>query len=157
MSARKLLALLVVVMLGLLLICPTALARPEMPLRDVSGSSFTTNPDEDDEDPDDPNGSKDGDDDNWDKSTIKGHTVAESYGGRSGVGMGVDSSSSEDVLSRMEAALKLDDLAGALQEAEALPESAAVEMEGWLAQVRERAGALQAFKNWRGALEVSEE
>lgn len=65
--------------------------------------------------------------------------------------------SADAVLSRVEAALKLDDLAGALQEAEALPESAAVEMEGWLAQVRERAGALQAFKNWRGALEVSEE
>ena len=49
MSARKLLALLVVVMLGLLLICPTALARPEMPLQDVNGGSCTIDPDEDDE------------------------------------------------------------------------------------------------------------
>jgi len=107
MSARKLLALLVVAVSGLLLICPTALARPEMPLYDVSGGSYTTNPDEDDEDPDDPNGSKDGDDDNWDKSVIRGHTVAESYGGSSGVVTGVDSSSSEDVLSRMEVSLSI--------------------------------------------------
>ena len=105
MSARKLLALLVVVMLGLLLICPTALARPETPLQDVSGGSCTSDPDE--EDPDNPNGSKDGDDDNWDKPAIKGHAVAESYGGNSGVVTGVDSSSSEDVLSRMEVSLSI--------------------------------------------------
>ncbi len=105
MSARRLLALLVVVMLGLLLICTTAFARPEMPLHDVSGGSCTTEPDE--EDPDGPNGSKGGDDDNWDKSTIKGHTVAESCGGSSGVVTGVDSSSSEDVLSRMEVSLSI--------------------------------------------------
>ena len=53
MSARRLLALLVVVMLGLLLICPTALSRPVMSLHDVSGGSDVTNPDEDD-DPDIP-------------------------------------------------------------------------------------------------------
>jgi len=105
MSARKLLALLVVVMLGLLLVCPTALARPETPLQDVSGGSCTTDPDEDDEDPDDPNGVKGGDDDNWDKSAIKGHMVAVSYGG--GVVTGVDSSSSEDVLSRIEVSLSM--------------------------------------------------
>ncbi len=105
MSARNLLALLVVAVLGLLLICTTALARPEMPLENVSGGSCTTEPDE--EDPDDPNGTKDGDDDNWDKSTIRGHTVAESYGGSSGVVTGVDSSSSEDVLSRMEVSLSI--------------------------------------------------
>lgn len=105
MSARRLLALLVVAMLGLLLICTTALARPEMPLHDVSCGWCTTEPDE--EDPDGPNGSKDGDDDNWDKSAIKGHTVAESCGGSSGVVTGVDSSSSEDVLSRMEVSLSI--------------------------------------------------
>jgi len=98
-------ALLVVVMLGLLLICPTALARPGMPLQNVSGGSCTSDPDE--EDPDNPNGSKDGDDDNWDKPAIKGHMVAESYGGNSGVVTGVDSSSSEDVLSRMEVSLSI--------------------------------------------------
>jgi len=107
MSARRLLALLVVVMLGLLLICPTALARPETPLHDVSGGSCTTDPDEDEEDPDVPHGSKDGDDDNWDKSAIRGHTVAKSYGGSSGVVTGVDSSSSEDVLSRIEVSLSM--------------------------------------------------
>ncbi len=106
MSARKLLALLVVVMLGLLLICPTALARPETPLQDVSGGSGTTDPEA--EDPDDPNVSKDGDDDNWDKSAINGHIiVAESCGGSSGVVTGVDSSSSEDVLSRIEVSLSM--------------------------------------------------
>ena len=107
MSARRLLVLLVVVMLGLLLFCPTALSRPEMSLHDVSGGSHATNPDDDDEDPDIPDGSVDGDDDNWDKSAIKGHTVAESFGGSRGVGMGVDSSSSEDVLSRMEVSLSI--------------------------------------------------
>ena len=104
MSARRLLALLVVVMLGLLLLCPTALSRPVMSLYDVSGGSDVTNPDEDD-DPDIPDGNLDGDDDNWDKSAIKGHTVAESHGGSNGVGMGVDSSSSEDMLSRIEVSL----------------------------------------------------
>ena len=107
MSARRLLVLLVVVALGLLLICPTALSRPELPLIDATDLGHTTNPDDDDEDPDIPNGNVDGDDDNWDKSAIKGHTVAESYGGRNGVGTGVDSSSSEDVLSRMEVSLSV--------------------------------------------------
>jgi hypothetical protein len=107
MSARRLLALLVVVMLGLLLTCPTALARHEMPLQNVSGGSCTSDPDEDDEDPDDPNGVKGGDDDNWDKSAIKGHMLAESGGGGSGVVTGVDSSSSEDVLSRIEVSLSM--------------------------------------------------
>ena len=102
MSARRLLALLVVVVLGLLLTCPTALSRPGMPLYEEYGGSDVTNPNDDD-DPDVPNG----DDDNWDKFAIRGHTVAESFGGSRGVGMGADSSSSEDVLSRMEVSLSV--------------------------------------------------
>ncbi len=106
MSARRLLALLVVVVLGLLLICPTALSRPGTPLHDVTGGSDATDiPDE--EDPDIPDGLMDGDDDNWDKSAIKRHTMAESCGGISGVGTGVGSSSSEDALSRMEVSLSI--------------------------------------------------
>ena len=106
MSARRLLALLVVVVLGLLLTCPTALSRPEMPLYDVHGGPDVTQPDDDD-DPDIPNGDVEGDDDNWDKSAIRGHTVAESCGENNGVGMGADSSSSEDALSRMEVSLSV--------------------------------------------------
>ena len=106
MSARRLLALLVVVALGLLLTCPTALSRPETPRYDVNGGSDVTQPGDDD-DPDVPNGDVDGDDDNWDKSAIRGHTVAESCGENNGVGMGADSSSSEDALSRMEVSLSV--------------------------------------------------
>ena len=105
MSARRLLALLVVVVLGLLLTCPTALSRPGTPLYEEYGGSDVTNPNDDD--PDVPNGDVEGDDDNWDKSAIRGHTVAESCGGNSGVEMGADSSSSEDVLSRMEVSLSI--------------------------------------------------
>jgi hypothetical protein len=107
MSARRLLALLVVVVLGLLLICPTALSRPAMPLTDVSSGWGAVDPDDDDEDPDIPHGNLEGDDDNWDKSAIKGHTVAESCGGSSRVGTGVSSSSSEDVLSQIEVSLSI--------------------------------------------------
>lgn len=107
MSARRLLVLLVVVVLGLLLICPTALSRPGTPLNDVSSGWGAVNPDEDDENPDIPHGNLEGDDDNWDKSAIKGHTVAESCGGSSRVGTGVSSSNSEDLLSRMEVSLSI--------------------------------------------------
>ena len=103
MSARRLLALLVVVALGLLLICPTALSR--YPLTDVSNTIIATNPNDDDPDPDIPNGHIDGDDDNWDKSAVKGHTTAESFGGTGEAGMGEGTNGTEDVLSRMEISL----------------------------------------------------
>lgn len=107
MSARRLLALLVVVALGLLLLCPTALSRPERPLVDATGANYTNNPDEDPDDPEIPDGSLDGgDDDNWDKSAVKGHTVAESFG-ESGAATGEDASGSEDVLSGMEISLSM--------------------------------------------------
>ena len=107
MSARKLLALLVVVALGLLLICPTALSRPGTPLHTVGDSWGAINPDDDEEDPDIPHADPEGDDDNWDKSAIRGHTVAESCGGGSREGTGAGSSSSEDVLSLMEVSLSV--------------------------------------------------
>jgi hypothetical protein len=107
MSARRLLALLVVVALGLLLICPTALSRSTLSLTDATGSNFTTNPDDDDEDPDIPNGNLDGDDDNWDKPGTKGHTVAEQFDGNSGAGTGAGANGSEVVLSRMEISLSV--------------------------------------------------
>ncbi|MFH1690000.1 MAG: hypothetical protein ABIE42_07150 [Candidatus Eisenbacteria bacterium] len=106
MSARRLLALLVVVALGLLLMCPTALSRPEHPLVDATGAGDATNPG-DEEDPDIPNGNIDGDDDNWDKSAVNGYTVAESFGESGGVVWGADTSGSEDVLSRMEISLSM--------------------------------------------------
>lgn len=105
MSARKLLALLVVVALGLLLMCSTALSRPEHPLVDVTHSGDTTSPGDDDDDPDIPNGYIDGDDDNWDKSAVGNHTVAESFGENGDVGTGAGANGSEDVLSRMEISL----------------------------------------------------
>ncbi len=64
--------------------------------------------------------------------------------------------SADGVLSRMEAALKQGDLTAVLGEAEGLPEAAADEMADWLAQVQQRAAALQAFKTWRDALEAGE-
>ena len=106
MSARRLLVLLVVVALGLLLICPAALSRPLIPLQEVGGSWGAVDPDDDDEDPDIPH-DPEGDDDNWDKSAIKGHTVAESCGGSSREGMGAGTSSSDDVLSRMGISLSI--------------------------------------------------
>ena len=65
--------------------------------------------------------------------------------------------SADAVLSRLEAALKLDDMAGVLAEAESLPEAAAAEMAGWLANVSARKAALREFTEWRGALKASEE
>ncbi len=56
----------------------------------------------------------------------------------------------------MEAALKQGDLTAVLGEAEGLPEAAADKMADWLAQVQQRAAALQAFKTWRDALEAGE-
>jgi hypothetical protein len=107
MSARRLLALLVVVALGLLLICPTALSRSTLSHINATGSDFTTNPDDDDEDPDIPNGYIDGDDDNWDKPGTKGHVVAEPFDGSGGAGMGADTNRSEYVLSRIEISLSV--------------------------------------------------
>jgi hypothetical protein len=107
MSARRLLALLVVVALGLLLICPTAMSRLERPLIDATGSGYTTDPNDDDPDPDIPNGNIDGDDDNWDKSAVKGYSTDESFGGSGGVGSGEGTNGSEDVLSRMEIGLSI--------------------------------------------------
>ena len=108
MSARRLLALLVVVALGLLLICPTALSRYEHPLIDGTNSTiYTTNPDDDDPDPDIPNGHIDGDDDNWDKSAVRGHATAESFGGSGEAGTDAGTNGTEDVLSRMEISLSV--------------------------------------------------
>ncbi len=69
--------------------------------------SSTTNPDDDDEDPDIPNGNVDGDDDNWDKSAVRGHTVAESFGESGGAVTGAETGGSEDVLSRVEISLSM--------------------------------------------------
>ena len=107
MSARRLLALLVVVAFGLLLICPTALSRCEHQLIDGTGSMYTTSPDDDDPDPDIPNGIIGGDDDNWDKSAIKRHTTAESFGGRGEAGIDEGTNESEDVFSRVEISLSV--------------------------------------------------
>ncbi len=65
--------------------------------------------------------------------------------------------SADAVLSRLEAALKLDDLAGVLAEAANLPEAAAAEMAGWLGKVSARKAALDGFTEWRDALEAGEE
>ncbi len=62
--------------------------------------------------------------------------------------------SADAVLSRMEAALKLDDLSGVLDEAGALPGAAAAEMADWLAALRLRQAALDGFADWRRALEA---
>ena len=107
MSARRLLAQLVVVALGLLLLCPTALSRPEHPLIDATGSGHVQVPEDDDDDPDVPDGNIDGDDDNWDKTAIKGHTTAESFGGGGEAGTSEGTNGSEDVLSRMEISLSV--------------------------------------------------
>jgi len=68
-----------------------------------------------------------------------------------------EGSSANAVLSRLEAALKLDDMDGVLTEAEDLPEAAAAEMVGWLAEANTRQLALNAFKEWRAALEAGDE
>ncbi len=53
--------------------------------------------------------------------------------------------SADAVLSRAEAALRQDDLAGALQELDGLPEPAAQAMSGWLDDARARVAALKAL------------
>lgn len=65
--------------------------------------------------------------------------------------------SADAVLSRLEAALKLDDLAQVLSEADSLPEAAKPEMVGWLSEVAARMAAINEFKTWRAALEASSE
>ena len=60
------------------------------------------------------------------------------------------------VLSRMEAALKLGDLAQVLAEAEGLSVPAAAEMAGWLPDAKSRAAAIESFATWRDALETGE-
>lgn len=65
--------------------------------------------------------------------------------------------SADAVLSRLEAALKLGNLAGVMAEAEQLPEAAAAEMAGWLVKVSARKAALDGFAEWRSALETGEE
>ncbi len=106
MSARRFLVLLEVVVFGLLLLSPTALSRPELPRYHVGAWDSPGNPD-DDPDPDIPDGYVDGDDDNWDKSAVKGHETAE-LGGESGsAGRGAGATDSENVFSRMEIGLGL--------------------------------------------------
>jgi hypothetical protein len=109
MSARRLLALLVVVLLGLLLASPTALSRSELPRYDVTNSGGPAYADDDDDD-DDPDGPPDGivgDDDNWDKSAVRPHATAECFGGSGSLGGGAGNSSSEVELSRMEIGLSV--------------------------------------------------
>jgi len=102
MSARRLLALLVVVLLGLLLASPTALSRSELPRYDVcdyGGPAYADDEDDNDDDPDEtPNGFV-GDDDNWDKRDQGKHHTAHAFGASGGA------SSSEDELSRVEVGL----------------------------------------------------
>jgi hypothetical protein len=95
MSAKRLFALLVVVVLGLLLIAPTALSRPELPRYSEGELYDVDNPD--DGDPNDDPNVVNGDDDNWDKVGVRGHSVAEisSAGGGAGDGAGTDGSEEE--------------------------------------------------------------
>lgn len=105
MSARRLIALLVVVVLGLLLTSPTALSRPDVTRSDAGGWYGPHYTADDDDDPDDPNdGFVPGDDDNWDKTNTNGHSIDESLG--AGGEDGVDSGVSVDKLSRMEFGLR---------------------------------------------------
>jgi hypothetical protein len=110
MSARKLLALLVVVLLGLLLASPTAMSRSDLPRYDVTnadGPAFADGDGDDDPDvPDVPNGVV-GDDDNWDKSAVRTHGTAERFGGGGCRSAGVGTSISEVELSRMEIGLSV--------------------------------------------------
>lgn len=66
-------------------------------------------------------------------------------------GMGVDA-----VLSRMDAALKQGALDTVLGESEDLSAAAMSEMAGWLADVKARAGAIDAFNTWRAAVQAGE-
>ncbi|MBN2565054.1 MAG: hypothetical protein JXB46_05035 [Candidatus Eisenbacteria bacterium] len=105
MSARRFLALLVVVVLGLLLANPAALSRTEAPLhRATSWYEDAGNPDEDD--PDDPNGFVDGDDDNWDRPSGHGHAVADLGGAEVGTETGAVTDTSERLLSWTEVGLR---------------------------------------------------
>jgi hypothetical protein len=111
MSARRLLALLVVVLLGLLLASPSALSRPELPRCDVShggGPVFADGDDDDgNDDPGVPNGNV-GDDDNWDKQAAGRHVEASPLDGSVGAGEVVPGTSSSEVeLSRMEIGLSM--------------------------------------------------
>ena len=104
MSAKRLFALLVVVVLGLLLIAPAALSRPEMPRYDVGELNDVDDPDGGD--PDDPNGFVDGDDDNWDKVRARGHSVAEISCADDGADDGAGTNGSEEELSLWEIGLR---------------------------------------------------
>lgn len=106
MSAKRLFALLVVVVLGLLLTSPIALSRSEMPRYVEGGWTEPDDPQVDGDDPTDPNYVS-GDDDNWDKPVVKGHNVGERGGAEDGVGTGVGTNNTGDKLSRMEIGLRL--------------------------------------------------
>lgn len=102
MSARRLLALLVVVVFGLLLVNPTALSRTGTPhTRAISWYEDAGNPD-DGIDDDDPDGVVNGDDDNWDRPVGYGHVVAAAVaaGGVEDSGAATDTSGKQ--LSRTE-------------------------------------------------------
>jgi hypothetical protein len=103
MSARRLLALLVVVVLGLLLANPAALSRTGTPhSRAVPWHENAGNPNDGDPDDDDPNGLVDGDDDNWDRPLGHGHYTAASFGAEGGAETGAVTDTSEDQLVRTE-------------------------------------------------------
>lgn len=105
MSAKRVFALLVVVVLGLLLTSPTALSRSEIPrYTDCPVVEDATNPDDGDPD-DDPDGLLDGDDDNWDKPAGHGHQVGESFGTADGAVRETGNTISEDKLSLSEVGL----------------------------------------------------
>ena len=99
MSAKRLFALLVVVVLGLLLIAPAALSRPEMPRYDVGELNDVDDPDGGD--PDDPNGFVDGD-----KVRARGHSVAEISCADDGADDGAGTNGSEEELSLWEIGLR---------------------------------------------------
>lgn len=102
MSAKRVFALLVVVVLGLLLTSPTALSRSEIPrYTDCPVFNDVTNPDDGDPD-DDADGLLDGDDDNWDKAAGHGPVVAESFGAGDGAVRETGNTMSESKLSLAE-------------------------------------------------------
>jgi hypothetical protein len=103
MSARKLLALLVVVVLGLLLANPTAMSRTGTPHnRAASWLEDAGSSDDGDPDDDDPNGFVDGDDDNWDRPVGHGHHVAVPGNAQGGAETGAVTDTSADQLARTE-------------------------------------------------------
>jgi hypothetical protein len=106
MSARRLLALLVVVVFGLLLANPTAMSRTGTPhTRATSWYDDAGNPD-DGIDDDDPDGVVDGDDDNWDRPVGHGHLVATAGTAGGGGGSDADTDTSGKQLSRTEVGLR---------------------------------------------------